>query len=110
VSRHITLDGLDLQPLWRHRISAAFQDYGRFQTTAAAAGRLRLRLRQRRGHVAARRRLGPRLDRSYIKGTELCGGRWQKPAQWPWLEPPADGPPYPSIASPPSRSSAERGL
>jgi ATP-binding cassette subfamily B protein len=93
----ITVDGVDIRrfPLrpWRARISAAFQDFVRFELTAqqtvgvgdlprvddadavrAALGRARVDdLVERLEHG-----LDTQLGKTWAEGTELSGGQWQK--------------------------------
>jgi len=95
----LLVDGIDVRSFgvddWRRRIGVIFQDFNRYELTAAeniGFGAVEMRDDRARIHDAARRagmlatldRLPVGLDtplaRQYENGTELSGGQWQRVA------------------------------
>jgi ATP-binding cassette, subfamily B, bacterial len=86
----IVVDGVDLRQLdldeWRHRVTAVFQDFIRFELTlrenVAPAGApdedILAALEQAGAHDLAS--LDTILSRAYEGGTDLSGGQWQRVA------------------------------
>jgi len=86
----IEADGVDLRDLdlaaWRHRISAVFQDFIRFELplrdNVAPGGAPEATIREALAAAGASSLadLGTVLSRAYVGGTDLSGGQWQRVA------------------------------
>jgi len=84
----IEADGVDLRDLdlaaWRHRISAVFQDFIRFELplrdNVAPSGASDATIREALAAAGASSLagLGTILSRAYAGGTDLSGGQWQR--------------------------------
>ena len=98
-SGRLTVDGLDVRSFvvddWRRRIGVIFQDFNRYELTAAenigwgaielAADRERVREAARKAGALAALDVLPRgldtpLSRQYRDGADLSGGQWQRVA------------------------------
>jgi ATP-binding cassette, subfamily B, bacterial len=98
-SGRITVDGVDTRsfgvPEWRRRIGVIFQDFNRYELTAAenigfgaielGANRERIRAAARQAGILSTLERLPRgldtpLARQYEGGAELSGGQWQRVA------------------------------